>query len=127
RLGSEVSELREGLTELKRRVPPPPIVPVVTLEEDETRARSFPSPVAAPFATALERLREGNFPGALAGLQDAIDAAAGDPATTPYLLFWAALGHEGLADNERAVRGYAELVARYPNHARTATALYRQG
>src|SRR5690606_8318452 len=123
RIGSEVSELREGLSELKRRVPPPPIVPVVTLEEDETRARSFPSSVAAPVAMGLDRLREGSFPGALAALQDATDAAAGDQATTPYLLFWSALAHEGLVDNERAVRGYAELVARYPTHARTASGL----
>ncbi len=125
RLGKDLTSLRDDLSTLKRRVPPPPIVPVAALDADEARIPSLPSDMSQPFSEGLLKIREGDFPGAVPILQAALDSSYG-PETAGYVLFWLGVANDGLKDNKAALQAYNELVSKYPKHPRAASGLLRQ-
>ena len=125
RIGSEVSALKEDLSNLKRLVPPPAAVPVPELEADEAWASNLPADQAQIFVDGLALVREGKFADALPLLREVSERNAGSPkGAVP--LFWQGIAHDGLADNRGALRAYTEVAARFPKSNRAPTALYRQ-
>ncbi len=127
RLGSDITELRENLSSLKRRVPPPAIVPVLTLESDEVLAKRLANTeVGTLFSQALGKIREGQFADALSLLQEAYEKNYGAEGT-PEIVFWRGISYEGLGDNRKALETYGQLVTSWRDHPRTPLALLRQG
>jgi TolA-binding protein len=125
RIGTEVSALKEDLSNLKRLVPPPAAVPVPELEADEAWASNLPAEQAQIFVDALGLVREGKFADALPLLKEISERNAGTPkGAVP--LFWQGIAHDGLADNRGALRAYTEVATRFPKSNRAPTALYRQ-
>lgn len=125
RIGSEVDVLKSQISNLKRRVPPPAVVPVSTLEQDEGFAKTLPSDIAGRFSRALELIRDGNFSEAIPLLQTCLDASVGQP-FTPQIYFWLGISYEGLGDNRNALLAYNQIVNLFGKHQRVPQALLRQ-
>jgi TolA-binding protein len=125
KIGSDISSLKDDLTTLKKRVPPPAIVPVGAFEEDEIISSSMPLEVGKLYDDAFLRLREGNFQMAVPALRSALDSSAGTE-WVPTLLLWLGVAFDGLNDNRNALASYNEIVTRYPKHKRASLALSRQ-
>jgi len=123
--GQQVEALQRNIEELRKRVPPPKIVPVEALEMDEQMTISM-SPQAQPvFSDALLMLRQGQFSRSVALLEEALDANAGHTSSA-NILFWLGVSHDGLEDHRRAVSAYHDMVSRFPQHQRAPLALLRQ-
>jgi TolA-binding protein len=125
RIGSEVSALKEDLSNLKRLVPPPAAVPVPELEADEAWASNLPADLAQIFVDGLGLVRQGKFVDALPMLKEISERTAGTPKSA-VPLFWQGVAYDGLADNRGALRAYTEVATRFPKSNRAPTALYRQ-
>lgn len=125
KLGS-LSAIESDLSKLSQRVPPPPIVPVKALEEDEAMIPDLPVDVGQRFGEGLARIRAGNFPQAVGPLQEALDLGPTN-AWAPNIIFWIGLSSEATGDLKHAAASYLDIVARFPKHQRTPLALLRQG
>ena len=123
---SDLSAVKQDLSAMKNRMPPPAIVPAEALEEDEQVADLFPTEVAQKYIDALGRIREGKFQVSMGILEEVLDVANGAK-VAPYAIFWLALSEEGANQNARAVQHYAEIISRYSKHKRAPLALLRQG
>lgn len=124
-MGADLSALKEDVSSLRRRVPPPATVPVAELEADEVWANSLPPETAQIFMDALAALRDGRFEDALPLLQRAAEEAdSGEKGS--MVLFWQGVSYDGLRDNKGALRSYAEVVGRFPKSKRAPTSLLRQ-
>ena len=119
--GTDLESLKQDLSTLKRRVPPPANVPVQPIEEDEVLAErgSF-----SYLADALLKLRAGNYTDALPQLQQAQATMAAD--YQPNLLFWMGVTYDGLGEPKNSLTTYNELVQKYPQSRRAPLALIRQ-
>jgi TolA-binding protein len=123
RFGSDLTGLKEELSSLRRRVPPPAVVPVPELEADEGWASDLPAESAQVFTDALGLLRDGKFSDAIPLLQSVVEQSSGK-AGTP--LFWQGVAYDGMSDARGALRAYSEVVSRFPKSNRAPSALYRQ-
>jgi TolA-binding protein len=126
RVGGDLSTLRQEVSSLKKRVPPPAMVPLQVLENDEQALSSLPPEISEPLGEALSRLRLGEYDAALKALDQAQASALDEKAGAP-LLFWRAVALEGLGDNKGAIAAYHELVARFGRNDHTAVGLLRLG
>jgi TolA-binding protein len=125
RIGTDLSALREDLSSLKRRVPPPSIVPASELEVDEVWIESLVGDARNVMADALLRVREGKFSEAVPLLRNAEEYLQGsDRAAIP--LFWTGVCYDGLGDDQGALRAYASAVGSFPKSTRAPLALLRQ-
>jgi len=125
RLGNDLSALKEDLSSLRRRVPPPAVVPAAELEVDEVWANSLTGEPQLLVSDALGRLREGKFDDALPLLQNAVSQLRGTDKAA-VALFWQGVAHDGLGDDRSALRSYADVVYQYPKSQRAASSLLRQ-
>lgn len=125
RIGTDLSALRDDLSSLKRRVPPPSIVPASDLEVDEVWGNSLPGETARLFADALQRLREGKFDDAIPMLQNVVEQLEGTD-KAGGALYWQGVAYDGAMDDRGALRSYAEVVSRYPKSTRAPSSLLRQ-
>ena len=125
RIGSDLTTLRDDLSNLKRRVPPPPIVPVSALEADEVLAGSLPPETGKLFSDALQEVRQGSFSGSVPMLRSALDQSYGRD-WSANILFWLGVSYDGLSDNRNALASYNEIISKYSRHSRTPLALFRQ-
>ena len=125
KIGSDLTTLRDDVSRLRRRVPPPPIVPLAALEEDESLAGSLPGEVASVFNDALGKIREGQFRDALALLQQVQDMSANNESYA-NILFWIGVANEGLGDNRSALKAFYAISSNYPRHPRAALTLLRE-
>jgi TolA-binding protein len=125
RFGSEVDSLKSAISTLKRRVPPPSIVPVPALEQDEGIVGTLPGDVSTRFGKALELIRDGNFFDAVPLLQSALDASAGQ-SHAANILFWLGVAYDGVGDNRNALLAYNQIVTVYARHPRVPLTLLRQ-
>lgn len=119
RLGTEFDTLKQDLSSLKRRVPPPANVPITPLEEDENLAARYGF---QSFSDALLRLREGNYSEALLLLQ----SSAGTPEIAANVQFWTGVAYDGMGENKNALTSYNDVVTQFPKHRRASQALLRQ-
>ncbi len=104
---------------------PPPIVPREALELDEQQLGTLPADLAQAYGDGLTKLREGQYPDAIALLRNAAEASLGQD-WRANVLFWLGVSYDGLGDNRRALAAYNEVVSKYPKHPRTALALFRE-
>lgn len=125
RLGSDLSALKEDVSSLRRRVPPPAIVPAAELEVDEVWAASLTGEPQVLVTDAFLRLREGKFDDALPLLQNAVSQLRGSDKAA-VALFWQGVVYDGLQDDRNALRSYADVVYQYPKSQRAPTSLLRQ-
>lgn len=125
RLGTDLSALKADLNSLRRRVPPPAIVPVDELEVDEVWAKSLPEDIGALFFDGLSNLREGRYDIALPLFQNAAEQLNGSD-RAGVALFWQGVACDGMGDDRGALRAYAEVVSRYAKSSRAPTSLLRQ-
>ncbi|MBX7143256.1 MAG: hypothetical protein K1X79_02285 [Oligoflexia bacterium] len=122
---SEISALREEILRMQRRLPPPSIVPIAALEEDEEAALRFPEETAQPLAEALSAIRIGEFSKAAEQLEYARQSQPSSTASA-LITFWSAILFEGLADFRSALNAYYDFTQRFPKHSRAALVLLRQ-
>jgi TolA-binding protein len=125
RIGGEVSALKSELTTLRKRVPPPAVVPLGQLEQDEVGAQSMPDGLRERFISALSFIREGRFDEALPLLQAALDAGEGNSAT-PTILFWLGVAYDGTKDSRNALIAYNQIISVFPQNTLVPSALLRQ-
>lgn len=126
-IGADISQMKKDVGTLSRRVPPPAIVPVLALEQDENISNDMPPEIGTPFAQALQKLREGAFDDALPLLEESFDRAfAADSSFAPQVLFWSGVAHDGVGDNKNALKAYHEFLTRFAKHPRAPLALLRQ-
>lgn len=125
KLGNTLDTLKSDLSNLQRRVPPPAVVPVSLLEEDEGAVGKLPSEIATQVSTALQALREGKFDKSLGYWQEVLDLSVGTE-WAALALFWTGVSYEGSGDNKKAMEAYHDLVTRYPKYARAAVVMNRQ-
>ena len=124
-IGSVIDTLQSDVSSLRRRFPPPPIVPAATLEEDEAGISRMPSELAGPVGQGLQNLREGNFEKAASYWDEAL-YLTGSTQWAPLCLFWRGVSYDGLNDYKRAVEAYHEVATKFPKHSRAPLALLRQ-
>jgi TolA-binding protein len=125
KLGTVVDSLQTEVTTLKKRVPPPPIVPVAPLEEDEALLSRLPTELAEPIGQGLQALREGNFQKALTFWEDAVYLGSGTE-WAALAMFWQGISLEGLGEPRKAMETYIALVGRFPKDHRAAMVLLRE-
>lgn len=125
RMGSDLSALRNDLSTLKRRVPPPAIVPQDAFQADEVLVASLPGDISRLFSDGLERIREGSFEHAIPALRNALDLSYGKD-WSANILFWLGIAYEGMNDNRNALASYNEIATRFSKHSRAPSALLRQ-
>lgn len=125
-IDSTITSVQDELSNLKRRVPPPPLVPVDALEADETRVTELSPEIGARFQNGLDYLREGKYAGAAATFEELYDAAFDSPMAS-NILFWLAVSNEGQNETTKALRRYSEVLAKFPKSPRASLALLRQG
>ena len=127
RTAPDLKNLESSLTTLKRRVPPPAIVPAATLELDERQVAELDSASGGDAAReALLKVREGAFQEALPLLRSAYDLSAG-AAWGATMLFWQGVANDGLGDNRAALAAYHELGKTFPQHQRVPLSMMRLG
>jgi TolA-binding protein len=125
RLGSDLTALKDDLSALRKRMPPPPGVPTAELEADESWAKSLNDETQRLFIDALGMMREGKFADAVPLLENASEQTQGSDRAGP-VLFWLGVAHDGLLDNRGALRAYAGSISEYPKSHRAPSSLLRQ-
>jgi TolA-binding protein len=125
RLGSDLTDLKRDLTDLKRRVPPPPIVPAAVLENDERSASRMPPEISPIFSEAFQNLREGRFSDAESHLREALELSRGTEWAADSL-FWLGVAQEGGNNNKDALQSYYAVAKEFPKGKKAALALLRQ-
>jgi TolA-binding protein len=125
RLGGDISALRDDLSALRKRVPPPPGVPLAELEADESWAKNLSPETGRIFLDGLAMLRDGKYADAVPLFENAADQARSAGQAGP-ILFWLGVGYDGLVDNKAALRSYVESVSQFPKSHRAPASLLRQ-
>ncbi len=125
KLGADLSTLKNDLSDLKRRVPPPAIVPALLLDSDEESVERMPPEIAPLFREAFQELREGKFGDAEDRLREALNLSRGTQWAAD-VLFWMGVCRDGVSNNREALQAYHSVVADYPKHKKAAPALLRQ-
>lgn len=124
-LGGGLQNIQQDLADIRRRVPPPPIVPVEELEQDERELADLPEQSRWFFQNALERLRLGSYGNALKNLEELRLQSIGRE-HEPLVMFWIGVANDGLGDNRAALAAYHDLATRFSKHPRAPLALLRQ-
>lgn len=125
RIGTEVDSIKDQLSSLKRRVPPPASVPAEKLDDDEQLALAISGDIGERMGRGLQFVREGNFAEAVPELQSALDGSVGKQHSA-NILFWLGVSYDGLADNRNALLAYGQIVSMYPKHPIVPSAMLRQ-
>lgn len=121
-----LNSLKKDVVGLRKRVPPPAIVPQIALEADEALTIRLEPEARRLFSNALIRIREGSFSLALSELQNLSRYARG-AGWLPNVVFWMGVCQEGQGQTAEALSYYHQITKDYPDHDRAALALLRQG
>ncbi len=125
RIGTDLDTLRQDLSSIKSRIPPPSIVPAEILETDELRATSMPSEIASVLQPSLTNIREGKFDEAQNRLSEGLILSKATEWEAD-VLFWLGVANEGRNDSREALRSYVSVNGQFPKHRKAAPALLRQ-
>ncbi|MFO0415676.1 MAG: tetratricopeptide repeat protein [Pseudomonadota bacterium] len=125
RMGSDLSALKDDLSALRKRIPPPPGVPTAELESDESWASNLPDEAKRTFLDGLSMLREGKFADSVPLFENVAEQTRSTD-KAGAALFWLGVAHDGALDNRAALRAYAETVSLHPKSHRAPASLARQ-
>lgn len=125
KIGSDLTALKDDLSALRKRIPPPPGVPTAELEADESWAKGLGDETQRLFVDSLGMIREGKFADSVSLLENAVEQAQSTDKAGP-ILFWLGVAHDGLLDNKGALRAYAGVISQYPKSHRAPSSLLRQ-
>lgn len=120
-----LESISSDISSLRRRVPPPAVVPEKLLEEDEAGVAQLPAEISPAATSGLQALREGNYEKALSYWQDVLDLSAGTQ-WSAMALFWSAVAYEGANDFKKAIQFYETLIGRFPKSDRVPFSLMRE-
>lgn len=109
------------INEMAKRLPPPSIVPLYALEEDEQLSPD--QEFVLEFLSTIALVRRGDFRTAKEAL---IQQASNANQLRPNILFWLGLCLEALGEDRAALNAYFDLTQDYKKHSRVALALLRQ-
>lgn len=121
----DLIQLKEEIAAIRKRLPPPAVVPIAALEEDEEAALRFPEETAQPILDALTSMRSGAFSSAAEQLESARQSQPSSSAAA-LITFWSGILFEGMSDYRSALNAYYDFTQRFPKHARTPLVLLRQ-
>ena len=124
-LGDEVSSLRNALSTLKKRVPPPGIVPEAALDSAEASAKGLPSEISSLVSSALAHVREGSFSKAIPLLEGALEKGEAQNFSAE-IMFWLGVCYDGLGDNRKALLAYHRIISLDSDSPLAPAALSRQ-
>jgi TolA-binding protein len=125
RIGGDLSALQKDLSDLQKRVPPPPIVPASLLEEDESKLSRAPSEVRGALESAFQYLRNGKFSDAALRFNEAL-ATTNGTALGVDIQFWLGVVAEGEGNTKDALRSYLMVVNQGARSRKAPYALLRQ-
>lgn len=125
KFGTEVSSLKEDLQNLRRRVPPPAIVPVNALELDEQYIETLPEEVKKIFSDGFLNLRSGKFVDALPSFAS-LTQQSENQEWAPIAYFWLGVTHDGMQEYKNSLGSYNQVVTLFKTHPRASLALLRQ-
>lgn len=125
KFGTEVSSLKEDLQNLRKRVPPPAIVPVNALEMDEQYVDTLPEEVKKIFNEGFINLRSGKFVDALPSFAS-LTQQSENQEWAPISYFWLGVTHDGLLEFKNSLGSYNQVVGLFKSHPRAPLALLRQ-
>lgn len=126
KLGSDLSALKDDVSALRKRIPPPAGVPIAELEADEAWAEKLADETKRIFLDGLALVREGKYADAAPLFENAAAQVRSEAGPVGPILFWLGVAYDGLSDNKGALRSYAESVGQYPKSHRAPTSLMRQ-
>ena len=123
----DLDSLKNDISSLKKRVPPPSNVPLDELELDEAFATQITSGNGSRLMDGFTRLRDGDYAGALPVFQEALaTVSSADSTVAPIVLFWLGVTYDGLLEFKNAVVPYNDIVTKFPKHAKAKVALKRE-
>jgi TolA-binding protein len=125
RLQGDVGTLKQEISRLGRRIPPPALVPLLALEEDEARVGSYSSEESRFFNNGLTRIRTGSYHEAQPVFQE-LYQLTGNPDLQARAMFWMGVSEEGKGNNPAALKIFHDLVQNHPSHPRVPHSLLRQ-
>ena len=125
RIRGSVGTLQKELAQIQRRMPPPALVPLLALEEDEAILSKLQPEEARVFGNSLTKLRSGGYREALPGLKDLYQRASNEDLRA-RVLFWIGVSEQGATNNPEALRVYHQLTQNFPSHKRIPLTLLRQ-
>jgi TolA-binding protein len=120
----ELESFKEMLVSIQNRIPPPSLVPLKQLEEDELKAAAYEAEIAQPLLETFAALRMGNYSRARDALALVSQFARGK--NEREILFWSAITFEGLADFRNALATYHDFSSKFPKDNRAPLVLMRQ-
>lgn len=123
----DVDSLKNDLNQLKRRIPPPAIVPTALLETDERyyAQQEKGTDLGTVLDEAFLALREGRFDNADNALARAYDQAT-KKQDKANVLFWIGITKEARAEYKRALEAFLSGIAENPTSPKIASSLLRQ-
>lgn len=119
----KTAEIQKALDRFSSRVPPPAGVPEDLLVEDEEAVSSNASQSAAVFKDGLQKVRTGDFDGAISALNKFLEA---NPATivSDNAMFWVGICQLKLGQPEKAVVTFSDVFNKFPGEDRAPWSLY---
>lgn len=119
----KTKELEQTISQLNKRVPPPPGVPDDLLAQDEEKIAPLNGEAADSFKRALSLVRTGDFDGARQVLTTFVASNPGT-AFTDNGLFWLGICYYKTGAADRAIVNFSEVFQKYPAEDMVAPALY---
>lgn len=126
KMGGDLSTLKEDLTALRKRLPPPKVVPQAELEADQGWAiTNLPEEQGQIFLDALGFLNEGKFSEAFPLLETVRNQLDSSDKNGP-ILYWLGVASDGLSDKKSALLAYSQCSEKHPKNHRAPGSLLRQ-
>lgn len=126
KVGGDLSALKQDMTALRKRLPPPRGVPQPELEADQGWAiTNLPEEQGRIFLDALSFLKEGKFAEAFPLLETVRNQLQSSEKSGP-VLFWLGVASDGLSDKKSSLLAYSQCAKNFPKNHRASGALLRQ-
>lgn len=124
-IDGDVGSLKQELSRLGKRIPPPALVPLIALEEDEGRATAYGGEESRYFSNALTRIRTGSYTESVSLFRQLLNISQNRD-LAGRALFWVAVSEEGLGNHTGALQAYHQFSQLYSGHPRLPLSLLRQ-
>ena len=124
-IDGDVGSLKQELSRLGKRIPPPALVPLIALEEDEGRVVAYGGEDSRYLSNGLTRIRTGSYTESLSLFRQLLNISQNRD-LAGRALFWVAVSEEGLGNHTGALQVYHQFSQLYSDHPRLPLSLLRQ-